>query len=235
MNNINEDKFKINYKNLANGFDLLKTIPDEEIKVVFFDPQYRGILDKMSYGNEGENRGKDRSSLPQMDNDTIKKFLNETDRILAPNGYLFLWVDKFSVASGEVAEWLKETPKIKIVDLLVWNKMKLGMGYRTRNINEWLVIIQKKPQQAKSTWIDHSIPNNWAEKIETKNHTHSKPVELQKRLIEATTEKNDVIVDFCAGGYSVLEACKRSGRRFYGCDIVFGEKQKTKDKEDKTL
>ncbi|EAJ3409394.1 site-specific DNA-methyltransferase, partial [Campylobacter coli] len=56
----------INKKNKMNGLKLLKLIDKESIKVVFFDPQYRGVLDKLSYGNEGKSRGKERSALPQM-------------------------------------------------------------------------------------------------------------------------------------------------------------------------
>ena len=36
------------------GLELLKQIEDSSIALCFFDPQYRGVLDKMKYGNEGE-------------------------------------------------------------------------------------------------------------------------------------------------------------------------------------
>lgn len=91
---------KINFENICDGIKLMNDINDECIKVVFFDPQYRGVLDKLSYGNEGKNRGKDRSALPQMTEETIQKFLKEMERILTPSGYLFLWVDKFHLVEG---------------------------------------------------------------------------------------------------------------------------------------
>ena len=52
-----------------------------------------------------------------------------------------------------------------------------------------------------------------------KIHPHSKPIELQKRLIVATTEEGDYVLDPCSGGYSVLEACQSLNREFIGCDI----------------
>lgn len=64
----------INKKLNIDGVELLKQIQDKSLKVTFFDPQYRGILDKLSYGNEGKSRGKDRSDLPQMSEDIIKTF-----------------------------------------------------------------------------------------------------------------------------------------------------------------
>lgn len=93
-------KSLLNRKNKMDGLDLLNSIDTETVKVAFFDPQYRGILDKLSYGNEGINRGKARSSLPQMELGTIIKFINEIDRVLLPSGHLFLWVDKFHLCQG---------------------------------------------------------------------------------------------------------------------------------------
>lgn len=43
----------LNRKNIMDGLQLLGLICDHSLKVVFFDPQYRGVLDKLKYGNEG--------------------------------------------------------------------------------------------------------------------------------------------------------------------------------------
>ena len=209
----------INKKLNIDGVELLKQIPDKYLKVTFFDPQYRGILDKLSYGNEGKSRGKDRSDLPQMSEDIIKTFLKEIERVLTPSGYLFLWVDKFHLVEG-VNSWISNL-NMEIADLITWNKMKIGMGYRTRRKSEYLLVIQKLPKKAKSTWILHNIPDVWDEKV-VKTHTHSKPIELQKQLILATTNEGDLVCDPASGGFSVFEACKLTNRNFIGGDLVFG-------------
>lgn len=209
----------INKKLNIDGVELLKQIPDKSLKVTFFDPQYRGILDKLSYGNEGKSRGKDRSDLPQMSEDIIKTFLKEIERVLTPSGYLFLWVDKFHLVEG-VNSWISNL-NMEIVDLITWNKMKIGMGYRTRRKSEYLLVIQKLPKKAKSTWVLHNIPDVWDEKV-IKTHTHSKPIELQKQLILATTNEGDLVCDPASGGFSVFEACKLTNRNFIGGDLVFG-------------
>lgn len=215
-----KDKLKFNYKNKIDGIILLKSIEDNSIKCIFFDPQYRGVLDKLSYGNEGVSRGKDRSALAQMDEAIIMKFIKEIDRCLAPSGYLFLWVDKFHLVEG-VNPWFKNTD-LRCVDMIVWDKTKIGMGYRTRRKSEYLVVLQKLPLKAKSTWKNHAIPDVWLEKA-IKNHPHSKPIELQVELIKSVTDINDIVVDPASGGYSVFEACKKSNRIFFGGDIEFGE------------
>ena len=211
----------LNRRNKMNGLDLLDLLDKESIKVVFFDPQYRGVLDKLSYGNEGKSRGKDRSALPQMSQEIIFEFLAKIEVVLKPNGYLFLWLDKFHLF--EVKSWIENYQSLEIVDMIVWNKLKIGMGYRTRRKSEYLVIIQKFPKRAKSTWTLHNIPDVWDEKILDKNHTHAKPIELQKQLILATTNENDLVLDPASGGYSVFRACKETNRNFIGCDLEFGE------------
>lgn len=211
-----------NQRNQIDGLELLRMIASKTVTAAFFDPQYRGILDKMKYGNEGVSRGKARCSLPQMDEDTIIRFIEEINRVLVESGHLFLWVDKFHLCQG-VLSWFENT-SLHLVDMLVWDKGKIGMGYRSRRKAEYLIVFQKTPVRAKGCWTDHTIPDVWEENTK-KTHPHSKPVELQKRLIEATTKTGDLVVDPAAGGFSVLEACRLSGRIFIGGDIAYGENQ----------
>lgn len=210
----------MNKKNKIDGLKLLALIEDNSIKAAFFDPQYRGIFDKLSYGNEGKGRGKQRCNLPQMTEDIILSFIKELSRVVTPSGHLFLWVDKFHLCQG-VLDWIVDTD-FNLVDMITWDKEKIGMGYRTRRKAEYLVVFQKSPTRAKDVWTSHSIPDVWQEKV-VKTHPHSKPINLQKELIKATTFENDLVLDPASGGYSVFEACKISGRNFIGGDIKYGE------------
>jgi len=200
------------------GLDMLKKLDADTIPLVFFDPQYRTVLDRQQYGNEGE-RQKKRAELPQMDERCISKFLKEIERALMPSGHLMLWVDKFILCSGIRASLL-DGCGLQLVDMITWNKAKMGMGYRSRRFGEHLVILQKLPVRAKGVWTLHDIPDVWSEKIVDRNHTHAKPIGLQDKLIEAVTNEGDVVVDPCAGGYSVMRSALRTGRHFIGCDLL---------------
>lgn len=210
------DDICVNSHNVMNGIRLLAGIHNNVVTAVFFDPQYRGIMDKMKYGNEGQ-RQKERAILEQMSDETIKLFIDEINRVLSPSGHLFLWIDKFHLCEGTAA-WTKDT-SLSIVDLITWDKGKIGMGYRTRRKSEYLLILQKAPNKAKGYWTRHDIPDVWTEKITEKKHPHQKPLTLQKNLIDAVSSKGDYIVDPCAGSYSVMEACKELSRNFIGCDL----------------
>lgn len=61
---------------------------------------------------------------------------------------------------------------------------------------------------------------DWVRDTETpKVHLTQKPVPLLERLIEIFTDKDDVIIDPCAGSGSTLLAALKTGRRAYGFEI----------------
>jgi site-specific DNA-methyltransferase (adenine-specific) len=208
--------FAFDQRNRADGLDFMARLADGCTPLAFFDPQYRGVLDHQAYGNEGK-RQRGRAELRQMAEDEIKRFIAEIDRLLLPTGHLMLWVDKFHLCTG-VGQWLTGT-NLDMVDLIVWNKQRMGMGYRSRRVSEYLLVAQKKPRRAKGVWSAHDIKDVWEEKLQV-HHAHAKPVGLQARLIACVTNPGDVVIDPAAGSFSVLEACRQSGRKFLGCDIA---------------
>lgn len=208
-----------NKKLLADGAELFLFLPSEFAGAVFFDPQYRQQLDVLKYGNK--NKQKERIALPQMSNAVIVEFLNQIQRVLKPSGYVFFWVDKFILAEGIHNELMKATnDPLNLVDLITWHKLRIGNGYRTRRSNEFLTVWQKKPKTTKN-WIDHALADTWGERIDKpkSKHTHTKPNELIKRLIQAVTLPGDYIVDPCAGSFLTLDLCLETKRNFIGCDI----------------
>ena len=211
------ETLKPNTRLKMDGLEFLSLLPESSIPVAFLDPQYRGVLEKLSYGNEGKSRGQRRSALEQMNEDKISQFILGIDRALIPSGHLFLWVDKFHLCQG-VRDWFHGT-KLDIVDLLTWDKGTFGMGYRTRRRAEYCAILQKNPRKAKGVWKVHNIPDVVQEAVSQRDHPHAKPVELQGALLAAVSHEGDYVIDPAAGSFSVLEAAQLRGRNFLGCDI----------------
>ena len=211
------DRMEPNRRLQMDGIRFLSLLPIESISAAFLDPQYRGVLDKLAYGNEGKGRGKERAALQQMDEETIRRFIGGIARVLKPSGHLFLWMDKFHLCEG-FERWHSETP-LEVVDLISWDKGRIGMGYRTRRTTEYCVVLQKKPRRAKGVWTIHNIPDTWREKIEGRTHTHQKPVGLQSALIAAVTKEGDYVIDPAAGSFSVMQAAIEIKRIFLGCDL----------------
>jgi len=124
---------------------------------------------------------------------------------------------------------------MKVEGVIVWPKEQGGLGYLIRNSCEYVVILRKtdtppiwmerraSKRVLYSNKFDWSGEQVWNEKIRNRRmlaHPHTKPLILQSRLIEAATEKGDLVVDAAAGSFSVLKSCELSGRNFLGCDLI---------------
>jgi len=212
-------KVERNARQRMDAVELLEKIPDRIAKLVIVDPQYRTGLDHLKFGNEGS-RQKARYKLPQMTDDTIAFMVEEAARIMKPSAHLAIWLDKFSIGTGQHLKYLRRARSLQVVDLLSWNKLRTGMGRRFRCVTEYLVLAQKLPIRAQGVWTDHRINDCWSESTDRRIHAHAKPYVLTERLIRACTDRGDLVVDPCAGGYGVLEACLASGREFIGGDLI---------------
>jgi len=208
---------KPNTRIKMDGLEFLSLLPTGTVPVAFLDPQYRGVLEKLSYGNEGKARGKRRCALKQMSENAITKFVRGIDSALIPSGHLFLWVDKFHLCQG-IRPWFDGT-NLDIVDLVTWDKGTFGMGYRTRRRAEYCVVLQKQPRKAKGVWKIHNIPDVIQESTSQKKHPHAKPVDLQGELMAAVSHEGDFVIDPAAGSFSVLQAAQNRRRSFLGCDL----------------
>ncbi len=68
-----------------------------------------------------------------------------------------------------------------------------------------------------SIWID--IPPVNSQAIEKIGYPTQKPEQLLERIINATTDRNDVVADFFCGGGATCAVAHRLGRRWIGSDI----------------
>jgi len=211
-------EFIPNTRNIGDGLALLDGLDAGSIAAAVFDPQYRGVLDRLSYGNEGA-RQSARAALEPMNDAVIGRFVAGLDRVLRKQGHVFLWVDKFHLING-IQPWLVGTD-LHPVDMVTWNKQRMGMGYRLRTTSETCIVLQKKPLRAKGVWTDHAIRDVWEEKLpKGKGHPHRKPVGLLRALLGAVTVPGDAVVDPAAGSFATLEAVSAlGGRTFWGTDL----------------
>ena len=97
----------------------------------------------------------------------------EIARVLQPSGYLMLWSDTFRVGMGA---HLRIADILPCVDVISWDNLRPGNGYRSRRRGGYLVVLQKPPLRAKATWRDHGISDHWPEKVDRRIHpTRNRP------------------------------------------------------------
>jgi site-specific DNA-methyltransferase (adenine-specific) len=175
------------------------------------------VLDMLQYGNEGA-RQRGRHALPVMSDDYIDAVCREAARVLKPSGYLLRWSDTFHLME---ADHLRIADALKGVDLIAWDSLRIGNGYRSRRRGDYLLVLQKPPLKAKATWRDHGIPSRWPEKVDRALHPHIKPIGLISRLIGAVTQAGELVVDPAAGSFTVMYAAHQLEREFIGCDLAY--------------
>jgi site-specific DNA-methyltransferase (adenine-specific) len=205
----------------GDALELLRALPDGCSPLGFFDPQYRELLDRQRYGNEGERQGK-RAQLPAMSSDYIVAVVCEFARVLTKSGYLMRWIDKYCLCEGH--HLCIPSNLLKVVDLIATDHEHPGQGYRSRCRGDHLLVLQRPPIKARATWRDCGIPDRWVEEVNRKLHPHIKPAVLIERLIAATTQPGDLVIDPAAGSFVVLHAARALGRDFIGCDLVLQER-----------
>lgn len=60
------------------------------------------------------------------------------------------------------------------------------------------------------------LPFSWREK--TTWHEHQQSLPVVQYIVEHFSREGDLVVDPCSGGWTTMEACWRTGRRFVGAD-----------------
>jgi site-specific DNA-methyltransferase (adenine-specific) len=101
--------FQRNVTQRGDSLELLQSLPDACTPLVFFDPQFRGVMDKLKLGNEGA-RQKGRFLLPQMTDEHIEICIREGARVLVPSGYFALWLDTFYLGEALNGRGLRLAP-----------------------------------------------------------------------------------------------------------------------------
>jgi site-specific DNA-methyltransferase (adenine-specific) len=135
------EPFVRNIAQQGDALDLLTSLPDACAALVFFDPQHRGVLDKLKFGNEGA-RQRERCALPAMGEDYIDACLREIARVLEPSGYCMLWLDTYGLCE---AHHKRVADCLKCVDHIAWDNLRMGMGKRSRRRGDNLLMLQKPP------------------------------------------------------------------------------------------
>jgi site-specific DNA-methyltransferase (adenine-specific)/modification methylase len=234
----------LNLKNkIINGDSLkeLKKIPDESFDLIFADPPYnlqlrnkliRPDRSKVSAVNDKWDQFE---SFKTYDNFTTN-WLTECKRILKKNGSIWVigsYHNIFRVGSiiQDLGFW--------ILNDVIWNKnnpMPNFRGTRFTNAHETLIWASKDKNskytfnyqslkclnddlQMRSTW---NLPIcNGNERLKEKGkkvHSTQKPESLLHRILLASTNKNDLVLDPFLGSGTTAVVAKKLGRIFYGIE-----------------
>ena len=211
----------INTIQLGDCYELIKNIPDKSIDLVYIDipyeyesggkggtvnyitsKEYHTKIDKFSYGID-------------------YSILDELCRIMK-SVYIYIWCSRDQIL--DLTKYFVEKKGCR-VNYLVWCKtnptpfandmwlpdLEYCLCFKDKNAPRYNDGIELK-----SKWY---LSKKNKEDKEHFKHPTIKPLELVKRHILHSTQKNDIVLDCFCGSGTTCVAAKETGRRYIGMEI----------------
>ena len=212
---------------------IMSTFSDESVECIITDPPF---------GCNATLKGKydDREEKIRP---IISSWLAEMQRILKKTGHIFCFVP-----TKYLDNWLPSFKKqFKLLNILVAVNMKKGVGYknafrnnqqmilhgskgRGRDFNrvDWILTSDSwfydkrniKPSRYVYEYPSYLPPYVKATVEESHGHPDEKNEQFIQKLIEISSEKGDIVFDPFVGSGTVLVACKTTGRKGIGIELL---------------
>lgn len=230
---------------LGDAISIMNSLPADSIDMIFADPPYNlsnggfsvhaGRMVSVNKGDWDKSRGfKD-------DYNFHHKWLEACRRILKPHGTIWVSGTYHSIYQcGHALQslnyhilndisWFKPNASPNLScrfftashETVIWarkeKKAKHLFNYEVMKNGEWIEDRLKKPnKQMRSVWsIDPPKP----EEKKFGKHPTQKPLELLKRIILASTNEDDIVLDPFTGSSTTGIASYLHNRKFIGIDL----------------
>lgn len=193
----------------------LRQLPDESVDLVVTDPPYESLEKHRAVGTTTRLKHSKASSNDWFEifpNERFSELFLEVFRVLKKNTHFYLFCDQETMF---VAKPLAEQAGFRFWKPIVWDKMKIGMGYHYRARYELVLFFEK----GKRKLNDLSVPDILQATRVYRGYPTEKPVELLRTLIRQSTQPGELVVDPFMGSGSAGVAAVELERDFAGTDL----------------
>jgi site-specific DNA-methyltransferase (adenine-specific) len=198
----------------------LRSLSSESVDLIVTDPAYSGMNQHLqlgrgrivgSYREAGKNGAKWFTEFHD-DPATYRVFLDECHRVLREDRHIYIMFDSFSMLT--LAPLVREVFSVK--NVLVWDKVNLGMGHYFRRRHELILFATKGHRKLKTKDRADVIA---AKRIHRAPYPTQKPVAVFDAMVEPSVDPGFVVCDpFVGAGASAIAALKL-GCTFIGADL----------------
>lgn len=198
----------LNQIHCGDCLEFMKKLPDKCVDLVLTDIPYDSVNRK---SNGLRNFDKKDADILTFDLDI---FIAEFLRICNGSGYIFCGWEQIS----KIIETIKKQKEISF-RLCVWEKINPNP---VNGQHIWLTGLEFCVfwKNKNATFNEHCKNPIWKfPNGKSKIHPTEKPLKLFEYLISVSSNRNDIIADFCLGSGTTALACERLGRRWLGCEI----------------
>ena len=127
----------------ADAVDWLRTLPDQSVDLIVTDPPYESLEKHRAVGTTTRLKRSKASSnnwFAVFPNSRFKELFVQFYRVLNSNRHLYLFCDQETMF---IVKPLAERVGFRFWKPLVWDKVKIGMGYHYRARYEFVLFFEK--------------------------------------------------------------------------------------------
>ena len=193
----------------------LRRLPDGYASALVTDPPYESLEKHRAIGTTTRLKHSKASSndwFTIFPNARFEELFVEVHRVLAKNAHFYLFCDP---ETSFIAKPIAERVGFKFWKPLVWDKLRIGMGYHYRSRYEFILFFEK----GKRRLNDLGTPDILEAPRIIGGYPTEKPSALSEVLIRQSTSPGDLVLDPFMGTASTGVAAAKLGRSFWGCDI----------------
>ncbi|HUS28062.1 MAG TPA: site-specific DNA-methyltransferase [Kofleriaceae bacterium] len=193
----------------------LRTLPASSVDLVITDPPYESLEKHRAIGTTTRLKHSKASSndwFSIFPNARFPELFAEVFRVLKKDTHFYLFCDPETMF---VAKPLAEEAGFRFWKPLIWDKVRIGMGYHYRARYECVLFFEK----GKRKLLDLGIADIIEAPRINNGYPAEKPPEVSEILIKQSTDAGDLVIDPFMGSGSVGLASIRNKRNFRGNDL----------------
>ncbi len=199
----------------GDAVDWLRELGDESVDLVVTDPPYESLEKHRAVGTTTRLKNSKASSNQWFEifhNDRFEELFTEIYRVLKRDRHFYLFCDAETMF---VAKPIGEQVGFKFWKPIIWDKMKIGMGYHYRARYELVLFFEKGKRKLNDLGIADIIP----EPRVYRGYPAEKPPAVSRVLIGQSTQPGELVIDPFMGSGSAGVAAVELGRNFTGNDL----------------
>jgi len=199
----------------GDAIDWLKSLNDSSVDLLITDPPYESLEKHRKVGTTTRLKQSKSSSNMWFEifpNSRFESLFYEAYRVLRKNSHFYLFCDQ---ETAFIVKPIAEAAGFKFWKPIVWDKMRIGMGYHYRAKYEFILFFEKGKRKLNNL----SIPDILSVPRIHRGYPTEKPVELMKILISQSSNENELVCDPFMGACAVGVAAQMLNRKFIGNDL----------------
>lgn len=197
------------------ALEWLQGLDAESVDLVVTDPPYESLEKHRAIGTTtrlSKSKSSSNEWFPIIPNAMLDYLIAEIYRVLKVNTHFYLFCDNETMF---YVKPIAEEIGFKFWKPIIWDKVKIGMGYHYRARYENILFFEK----GKRKLNDLSIPDILECDRVYNGYPTEKPVEICEILIHQSTQPGELVIDPFMGSGAVGQAAIFNNRRFLGTDI----------------